>query len=312
MKTIKSIQAAAALGIVLVSSSFLAEAQPAFGRGGPRSGAPGGPDGQGGAGRPDPSVIATHMAERYTTLAGFDLNRDGQLDSSESTAVAAGIADGTLEARPPGGPRRGGHSAGGDRPEPTPDQMASHIAESYAQLAAFDANHDAQLNDAEKAALSQAIADGSLKLGPEGGMPGRPGRPGHRGAPGVGAPQAKEHVAARYSELVAYDTDRNGQLDATEQAAVVGALESGTLQAPGRPNGPGKGHPEITSDAMVERVSRMYARLAAADVNSDGQLDATEMETVGKPEEGPGVTDRAGKGKKAQAVKNRRGNRPGL
>jgi len=309
MKTIETIKAAAALGIVLVSTSFLAEAQPAFGRGGARPGGPGGP---GGAGRPDPSVIAAHLAERYSTLAGFDVNRDGQLDPSEAAVVAAKIVDGSLEATPPGGPRRGGGGGGEGRPEPTAEQVVSHIAESYAKLAAFDTNRDAQLDETEKAGVGQAIADGSLRLGPEGGMLGRPGGPGHRGGPGVGAPQAKEHRAARYAELVAFDTDRNGQLDPAEQVAVVAALESGTLQSPGRPHGPGENRPEIPAEAMVERISGMYARLAAADGNRDGQLDATEMETVGKRQDGAGGSDRPGKGKKAQGLRNRGGHRPEL
>lgn len=155
--------------------------------------------------------------------------------------------------RGPGGP--GGQ--GGRRPQgPPPAEAIAQLSKRYAALAAFDADKSGKLETAEIEKVAAAIDDGSLEMGPPGGRPGRPpggpeGKPeggpppgGPEGAP-AGKPPGKmvaAGAARSYEALAPYDTDKNGSLDETEQAAAVKAMEDGTLKLP-RPGGRGPGGP---------------------------------------------------------------------
>jgi hypothetical protein len=89
------------------------------------------------------------------------------------------------------------------------------------------------------------IAYGNDEAG--GRQPGGP-RPGADGPAREHRPPATEiakHVAAHYAVLAAFDTDKNGTLDESEQAAVAKAIDGGTLKLPrpGGPRGPRGGRP---------------------------------------------------------------------
>ena len=147
-------------------------------------GPPGGPGGGQFRGRP-PMMNAGQLATNYAAVAVYDANKDGALDATEQAAVAQAIVDGKLQ---PPGPPRGGQSE--TRPAPTAEmaqRMAAEMTTLYAALAAYDVNKDGQLDDTEQAAVTKALADGTLTLpmrrGGGGGMRGGP-----RGGPEGGQP----------------------------------------------------------------------------------------------------------------------------
>lgn len=164
MKPRKIIALAIALGAALGTSAF---AQPGdHGNGGPHN-------------RPAPPNAAT-LSTNYAALVSYDTNQDGKLDAAEQSALAQALVDG--KPQPPIPPR----GREGQTP-PTPNaEMASHLTRQMAALfdviAPYDCNNDGQLDTTEQAAVTAALADGSLKLpkpsGPRGGPPGPP--------PGVG------------------------------------------------------------------------------------------------------------------------------
>ena len=96
----------------------------------------------------DAASLAKHLTEVFPQIAAFDTNKDGQLDEAEKEALGKAIADGTLQLpahTPPHGVK------------PTAEMMLNHIAEMYARVAPYDANHDGQLEESEQAALKSAI-----------------------------------------------------------------------------------------------------------------------------------------------------------
>ena len=82
----------------------------------------------------------------------------------------------------------------------------------------------------------------ALGIAEAGGRPAGRG-PGHHPAPA----DAAKHLSERYATLAAYDADKNGILDETEQAAVARAISDGTLKLPpprgGRGSREGGRHP---------------------------------------------------------------------
>lgn len=127
-------------------------------------------------------------------------------------------------------------------------------------------------------------------------------RPDHPQRGGKEGPPAPAEIAAklseRYAALAAYDEDKTGTLDETEQAAVAKAIEDGTLEiAP--PGGPGhrggKGGPDQRPEggkgpeggkppgAMIAgHVAKLYESLAVYDTDKAGSLDSTEQAAVAK------------------------------
>ena len=88
----------------------------------------------------------------------------------------------------PGGKGPGGKPGdGGDRPSST--EIAKHLSERFAALAAFDKDKSGKLEAAEQTEVAKAIEDGSLEMGPPGGGRGGKGGPGGKeggpGGPGV-------------------------------------------------------------------------------------------------------------------------------
>lgn len=133
------------------------------------------------------------------------------------------------------GPGPGGRKMGPPPPE---------IMEKY------DANKDGQLDETERAALKQDIADGKIQPPQRG--PGGPGGP----RPPMGPPPKEI--------LEKYDVNKDGKLDDTEHAAIRKDIEAGKLQPPGRRGGP---PPEI---------------LKQYDTDQDGKLSETERAALEK------------------------------
>ena len=131
---------------------------------------------------------------------------------------------------------------------------------------------------------------------PEGGKGGR----GRGGRPG--GPPSPDRIVAQYGQIASYDTNKDGKLDDTEKKAIADAIAAGTLKAPaGRP-GPEGAAPD--AGMVVERMTRMYPKIAAFDTNHDGALDDTEVAAIKtamengelKPEGGRGRGPRGGEG----------------
>lgn len=160
MKHLKTIIWGLALGAALGASAF---AQPA------------GHDDRGPRGHFAPPHAAG-LSTNYAALAPYDANKDGQLDDTEQAAVAQALVDGKLQ--PPGRPP----GRDGQIPPAPNVEMAARIAKQmaawFAVIAPYDVNKDGQLDTAEQAAVTAALADGTLKLprpsGPRGGRHGDP------------------------------------------------------------------------------------------------------------------------------------------
>ena len=95
--------------------------------------------------------------------------------------------------------------------------MVEHLSEVFPQVAAFDVNKDGKLDAAEKEALGKAMADGKLQFAahtpPEGEKP--------------NPEMMLNHIAEMYAQVSTYDVNKDGKLDATEQAALKRAIEKG-------------------------------------------------------------------------------------
>src|SRR5437868_10542571 len=95
-----------------------------------------------------------------------------------------------------------------------PAQMVDHLSKAFAQFATFDADKNGVLDAREKEALAKALADGSLTLpapAPSKEM--------------FGSDEARlDHFAEMYAKFAAFDANHDGELDATEQAAVRTAI----------------------------------------------------------------------------------------
>lgn len=101
----------------------------------------------------DADSMVKHLTEAFPKVAAFDANKDGKLDETEKAALAKAIADGTLQLP--------GHAMA-DGAGPSPEMMADHIAEMFARIVAYDANHDGRLDANEQAALKSAIEKGEF------------------------------------------------------------------------------------------------------------------------------------------------------
>lgn len=131
----------------------------------------------------------------------------------------------------------------------------------------------------------------------------RPGRPPMDGANGGGergpgrGPRGGGFLAdlpTRYAILAAADVNHDQQLDATEQAALVTAIDNGELAPPpGRgpraprgddanvpPQGPDGNRPKPDSATVASHMAEVYAQIAPYDANNNGKLDKSEMETI--------------------------------
>ena len=172
---------------VLAGASFAADAtstRPAGGKG----------KGQ----KPDSTQVVAHLTEEYSKVSSFDLNQDGNLDSTEQGKLAAAITAGTVSFAPPAGGRgpgpRGEASEGAPKGgTPPAEHIAERAAGLYAAVAPYDTNADGSLSIEEQAALKTAVESGKLPM-PERGPKGH-GR-GHGGPDGGerhGGPEGDEN-----------------------------------------------------------------------------------------------------------------------
>jgi Ca2+-binding EF-hand superfamily protein len=161
-----------------------------------------------GGGRP---VNADSQAGGDSILEHRDANGAGQLNDAESAPAHQDTLPGDVA--PPG--RRLRHSSQGD---PASSAHRQEILKKY------DANGDGQLDDAERAALRQDIANGKIQPLDLGSRPPGAGRP--------GTPARREELLRRY------DANGDGQLDETERAAFEQDVKDGKVDLPGRGFGP--------------------------------------------------------------------------
>lgn len=197
-----------------------------------------------------------------------------------------------------GGPPQSAPAESADRSK----VMAEHLASVYATLRLQDTDHDAKLSDAEQAVLAKGIADGTIR-------PDRQGRPLPENVSAEHAAKIAARMAEVYAKVTVYDTDRDGKLSDTEQAALAKAAASGSLDLhPGGP-GPGNGHGrgprgprgDGNGPDSAEKEAMHQKLLETYDTNKDGKLDESEREVIqadvkaGKLEL-PGRPGRGGRG----------------
>jgi hypothetical protein len=97
-----------------------------------------------------------------------------------------------------------------------PAAMATHLAEFFPKIAAFDTDKNGKLDDKEKESLRKAIADGTVEL---------PAHTPHGEKPN--AEKMVNHICEVYPQVARYDANHDGVLDEREQAALKGAIEKG-------------------------------------------------------------------------------------
>ena len=98
--------------------------------------------------RVDPAAMTEHLSQVFPQVASFDANKDGKLDDTEKEALGKAIADGKFQLP--------AHNASHGE-KPSAETMLNHIAEMYAHVSIYDANHDGELDSTEQAALKTAI-----------------------------------------------------------------------------------------------------------------------------------------------------------
>jgi hypothetical protein len=143
-----------------------------------------------------------------------------------SALTVAGQEQPARRAGRPGGHQPPAHTIGQG---PQAETIVAHLTEAYTVVAPFDRNHDKQLDDSEQIALAKAVVEGAIQL------------PLHRLPPGAkpDAERLLRRTAALYAEVAPLDANADGQLDATEQAALKAAVEKGELHLPRHGRGPG-------------------------------------------------------------------------
>ena len=146
MNNIKTLTVVTAFGLAVCSLAF-AQGRPGDGQGKRPAGAQQAPK--------DAAAAVAHIAEVYPKIAPFDANKDGQFDGDERLALGAAMRDRKVE-----GPAN--RNPEGDQPA-HPGIIIQRIASLYGVAYWFDADEDGALNDAERAALKNAIEKGQVK-----------------------------------------------------------------------------------------------------------------------------------------------------
>jgi hypothetical protein len=90
---------------------------------------------------------------------------------------------------------------------------------------------------------------------------------------------AVEHIAQVFPKVAAFDTNKDGKLDAAEQEALAKAISDGTLKLPAHM---GQHGGTQLADVPIAHIAEMYAYVARYDVNHDGVLDETEQAAITK------------------------------
>lgn len=92
----------------------------------------------------------------YSSVAPFDLNKDGKLEGAEKTSLAKAISTKTLKMnQPPKSPL--GFS-------PPPGLLAEKLADVYSMLAPYDTDSNGTHSDAESSRIKADLDSGKVKL----------------------------------------------------------------------------------------------------------------------------------------------------
>lgn len=112
---------------------------------------------------------------------------------------------------------------------------------------------------------------------------GRPGgnkgqRP-HNAQPPAGAPtdaaSAVDHLTEAFAKVAPFDTNNDGQLDATEKKALADAIADGKVQGPAHRTPPAGIAP--SAEQIADRIAGMYSLVDPYDANHDGVLSETDQ-----------------------------------
>ncbi len=89
--------------------------------------------------------------------------------------------------------------------------------------------------------------------------------------------QMPNHLSKVFRDFAAFDLNKDGQLDASEQQALGKAIDDGSVTLP--PQAPTK---EMfpSEEQRLNHFADMYARFAVYDANHDGELDSVELRAV--------------------------------
>jgi hypothetical protein len=91
------------------------------------------------------------------------------------------------------------------------------------------------------------------------------------------ATAAVDHLAEVFPRFASFDTNKDGQIDATEKESIAKALAEGTVQLPTHtpPNGAA-----LTPEMILSHVPDMYARIAPYDANHNGAFEVAEQASL--------------------------------
>jgi hypothetical protein len=108
----------------------------------------------------------------------------------------------------------------GQRVSVEADSMARHLAEAFVQVALYDTDKDGALKAEEKAALASGISQGKVQFAE-----------GHRPPASLTENTEKfmDHISEMYGQIAAYDRNRDGILDETEEETLRKAINAGEL-----------------------------------------------------------------------------------
>jgi hypothetical protein len=95
----------------------------------------------------------------------------------------------------------------------------------------------------------------------------------HGSVPFTDAASAVEHLTEFFPKFAAFDLNKDGRLDTTEQQSLAKSIADGALQLPGHPSGGAT----AVSESMLNHFADMYARFAVYDANHNGTLDPSEQ-----------------------------------
>lgn len=100
--------------------------------------------------------------------------------------------------------------------------LSARAAVAYAALVPYDTTADGTLDPTEQTVLASALTNGLVPVFGTNQF----------SLPPQQAAEVTTWLAGLYSVLVSFDVDKNGALDATEQAALAAALENNTVSLP--------------------------------------------------------------------------------
>ncbi len=86
------------------------------------------------------------------------------------------------------------------------------------------------------------------------------------------------HLTEAFAKVAPFDTNKDGQLDATELEALAEAIADGTVQAPAHRTPPAGITP--SAEMILNRIAGMYGLVAPYDADHDGALSEAEQSAL--------------------------------